>query len=118
MDETFAPAERIRKKKEFFHLYKKGKRYRGKYFNLVYLSSASSSSRIGVVVSKKVGNAVKRNKIKRWIRTLFRRNKNLLKIPLDIIVIVKKEILEASWFKLQEDYSTAIKSISENNSSP
>ncbi len=118
MNETFGPPERIRKNKEFFHLYKKGKRYRGKYFNLVYLSSASSSSRIAVVVSKKVGNAVKRNKIKRWIRTLFRRNKNLLKIPLDIIVIAKKEILEASWLKLQEDYSAAIKSISKNNSSP
>lgn len=118
MDETFGPPERIRKNKEFFHLYKKGKRYRGKYFNLVYLSSASSSSRMAVVVSKKVGNAVKRNKFKRWIRTLFRRNKNLLKDPIDIIIIIKQEILEASWQKLQEDYLAAIKSIFETNSSP
>ncbi|MGD8535447.1 MAG: ribonuclease P protein component [Candidatus Aminicenantes bacterium] len=117
MNETFSPPERIRKNKDFLHLYKKGKRYRGKYFNFVYLSSASSFSRMAVVVSKKVGNAVKRNKIKRWIRTLFRRNKNLLKIPLDIIIIVKKEILEASWLMLQEDYLAAIKSISENSSS-
>lgn len=117
MDETFGPSERIRKNKEFFHLYKKGKRYRGKYFNLIYLSSASGSSRVAVVVSKKVGNAVKRNKFKRWIRTLFRRNKNLLKDPFDIIIIVKREILEASWLKLQEDYLTAIKSISKSYSS-
>lgn len=116
MDESFGPPERIRKNKEFFHLYKKGKRYRGKYFNLVYLSSASSSSRMAVVVSKKVGNAVKRNKFKRWIRTLFRRNKNLLKDPLDIIIVVKKEIIEASWLRLQEDYLTAIQSISESRS--
>lgn len=116
MDETFGPPERIRKNKEFVHIYKKGKRYRGKYFNLVYLSSASSSSRMAVVVSKKVGNAVKRNKFKRWIRTLFRRNKNLLENPLDIIIIVKKEILEASWLRLQEDYLTAIQSISESRS--
>lgn len=118
MNETLSPPERIKKKKDFLHLYKKGKRYRGKYFNLVYLSSASSFSRLAVVVSKKVGNAVKRNRIKRWIRTLFRRNKNLLKISLDIIIIVKKEILEASWNKLQEDYFAALKSISENNTSP
>lgn len=117
MDETFGPPERIRKNREFFHLYKKGKRYRGKYFNLVYLSSASSSSRMAVVVSKKVGNAVKRNKLKRWIRTLFRRNKNLFKHPLDIIIIVNKEILEASWPMLQEEYLSAIKSIYKSHSS-
>jgi ribonuclease P protein component len=118
MDETFPPSERIRKQKDFFHLYKKGKRFRGKYFTLIYLSSASSVSRMAVVVSKKVGNAVKRNKIKRWIRSLFRRNKPLLKHPIDIVIIIKKEILEASWPKLREDYFTAIKSISKNNSSP
>ncbi len=118
MDETFPPSERIRKQKDFFHLYKKGKRFRGKYFTLIYLSSASSVSRMAVVVSKKVGNAVKRNKIKRWIRSLFRRNKPLLKHPIDIVIIIKKEILEASWSKLREDYFVAIKSISKNNSSP
>ena len=64
MNETLGPQERIRKKKDFLYIYKKGKRYRGKYFNLVYLSSASSFSRMAVVVSKKVGKAVKRNRIK------------------------------------------------------
>jgi len=117
MDETFGPPERIRKQKDFLHLYKKGKRYRGKYFTLVYLSSALSFSRMAVVVSKKVGNAVKRNKIKRWIRTLFRRNKHMLKYPFDIIIIAKKEILEASWLMLQDDYLIAIKSILKNTSS-
>ena len=117
MDETFGLPERIRKKKEFNHLYKKGKRYRGKYFNLIYLSSALSISRMAVVVSKKVGSAVKRNKIKRWIRTLFRRNKHLFKNPFDIIIIAKKEILDASWLKLQDEYFTALESISQDNSS-
>jgi len=118
MPDTFGPLERIKKKKDFLHLYKKGKRYRGKYFNLVYLSNASDFSRMAVVVSKKVGNAIKRNKFKRWMRTLFRRNKNLLKDPLDIIIIVKREIFEASWLKLQEDYLSAIQSISKSHPTP
>lgn len=115
MDETFAPSERIRKQKDFFHLYKEGKRFRGKYFTLIYLSSASSVSRMAVVVSKKVGNAVKRNKIKRWMRTLFRRNKSLLNHPMDIVIITKKEILDSSWQKLKEEYFSALKSISNSN---
>ena len=118
MPETFGPLERIRKKKDFLHLYKKGKRYRGKYFNLVYLSNASDFSRMAVVVSKKVGNADKRNKNKRWMRTLYRRNKPLLSNSLDIIFIVKREILEASWTTLQEDYFAALKSMGQSSSTP
>ncbi len=115
MNETLGPQERIRKRKDFLFLYKKGKRYRGKYFNLIYLSNDFSFSRMAVIVSKKVGNAVKRNKIKRQMRTLFRRNKNLLKAPLDIIIITKKEILESSWLTLQGDYFSALESIIQNN---
>lgn len=115
MNETLRPQERIRKRKDFLFLYKKGKRYRGKYFNLIYLSNDFSFSRIAVIVSKKVGNAVKRNKIKRQMRTLFRRNKSLLKAPLDIIIIAKKEILGSSWLTLKGDYFSALESIIQNN---
>lgn len=111
MDETLGPLERIRKKKDFFFLYKKGNRYRGKYFNLIYLSSAAKFSRMAVVVSKKTGNAVERNKIKRWMKNLFRRNKELFIKPLDIIIIAKKEICETTWPHVQQEYLAAIKSI-------
>ncbi|GAF90435.1 unnamed protein product, partial [marine sediment metagenome] len=63
---------------------------------------------------QKVGNAVKRNKFKRQMRSLFRRNKDLLKRSFDILIIAKKEIIEASWLKLQEDYFAAIGSIGQN----
>ncbi len=114
MNETLSPQERIRNKKDFSRLYKKGSRYRGKYFNLIYISSDLSFSRMAVVISKKVGNAVKRNKVKRQMRTLFRRNKELLESSFDILIIAKKEILEASWPMLQEDYFAGLKSISLN----
>ncbi len=117
MNETLSLRERIRKKKDFSHLYKKGKRYKGKYLNLIYLANDLNFSRMAVVIGGKAGNAVKRNKVKRRIRALFRRNKNLLKSPYDIIVIARKEIILASWPKLQEDYFTAIKSIFQNSQS-
>jgi len=112
MCETLSPQERIRKKEDFLFLYEKGKRYRGRYFTIIYLSNKLSFSRMGVVASKKTGNSVLRNKAKRWIRTLFRRNKEFFNDPMDIIVIIKKEIQEASWLEIQEDYITAVKSIS------
>lgn len=111
MSETLAPHERIRKKKDFLFLYKKGNRYRGRYFNLIYLSNDLKFSRMAVVVSKKVGSAVERNQIKRRLRTLFRRNKPLLPNPLDIVFIVKKEIQGASWQSLEEEYLCSLTSI-------
>lgn len=118
MDETFSPRERIRKKKDFLLLYKKGRRYKGKYFNLIYLSNNLSSSRIAIVVGRKIGNAVKRNKIKRWMRDLFRRNKELLKSSVDIVIIPKKDILELSWSSLKREYLVAIEFISQKNQYP
>ena len=111
MDENFTPQERIRTKKDFLHLYKNGKRFRGKYFILIYLSNELTFSRVAVVASKKLGNAVQRNRTKRWLRTLFRRNKELLEKPLDLIFIPRKEIHEAKWQNLADDYQAALKFI-------
>lgn len=69
---------------------------------------------MAVIVSKKIGNAIIRNKSKRWMRELFRRNKDLFKDHLDILVVVKKEIQETSWPVLREKYITAIESIHNN----
>jgi len=117
MSETLGPHERIRKRNDFLSLYKKGKRYRGKYFNLIYFSNSLNFSRMAVVVSKKIGNSVKRNKIKRWMRSLFRMNKNLLKNSFDIIFVVKKEIQDATWKKLEEEYFSAVESVCNKNES-
>ena len=111
MDENFKSLERIRKKKDFLHIYKKGKRYRGKYFILIYLSNELAFSRVAIVASKKLGNAVQRNRTKRWLRTLFRRNKELLKKPFDLVFIPRKEIHGAKWQSLTSDYQAALKHI-------
>lgn len=111
MNETLSPHERIRRKKDFLLLYKKGSRYRGKYFTLIYHPREFSFSRIGVVAGKKIGNAVQRNKIKRWIRTIFRTNKDLLKISFDLVFIMKKEIHEAGFSNLKQEYINSLKSI-------
>lgn len=109
MSEFQSPRERIRKQKDFNLLYRKGNRFRGKYFNLVFLSNDLNFSRMAVVASKKVGNAVIRNKVKRRMRTLFRRNKELLENSWDLVIISKQRIKDASWIKLRNDYFDAVK---------
>jgi len=111
MKETFKPQERIRKRKDFLFLYKKGRRYKSKYFNLIYISNNLDFSRMAVIASKKIGNAVTRNKVKRWMRELFRRNKGQLKKQLDILIVIKRDIQETTWSVLREDYLAAIEFI-------
>jgi len=111
MDERLTPQERIRKKKEFLTLYRTGSRYRGRYFHLIYRANSFEFSRLAIVVGKKVGNAVTRNRIKRRIRALFRRNKPLFKMPMDIILIAKKEIRDLSVSDLAAEFFSALATI-------
>ena len=115
MIESYGPCERIRKKKEFNELYKRGRCARGKYFNLIYLPNNFGHSRMAVVASRKVGNAVHRNKIRRRVRELFRRNKGLIKFSLDILLIAKKEIRFATWPVLRDEYVAAVQAIGGND---
>lgn len=111
MDETFRPHERIRKRKDFFHIYKKGSRFRGRYFVLIYLANELTSSRIAVVASKRIGNAVVRNRIKRTIRALYRTQKHLLPGHYDLVFIARKEIRRATWEEMRTGYREALASL-------
>ena len=112
MFESLSPKERIRKQKDFLLLYRKGNRFNGRYVTLIYRPNDMNFSRLAAIASiKNVGNSVKRNKVRRWIRTLFRRNKEALKTPLDIMVIANKGIHKASWKIVRDEYLKAITNI-------
>jgi ribonuclease P protein component len=78
------------KRKDFLRLSYSGKRVGNKYFTALYLKSKKDKSRLGITASKRVGNAVVRNRMKRLVREYFRLNKRELKKIIDISVIVKK----------------------------
>jgi len=118
MNERLRPCERIRRKKDFLSLYKKGSRFRGRYFNLVYSPNQLDFSRVAVVVGKKVGGAVIRNRIKRWMREFFRKNKALLGEPTDLIVVARREIRETDRPGALGDFLEALRKISGRRSPP
>lgn len=111
MDETLRPHEKLRKRKDFFHIYKKGSRFRGRYFILVYLSNELHFSRMAVVASKKIGNAVVRNRVKRRMRALYRTHKHLLRGTYDLVFICKKEIQHASRKEILGECLAALESM-------
>lgn len=111
MTESLRSDERIKNQTDFSRIYKEGQRYKGKYFIIIYHSNNLTFSRMAVVVSKRQGKSVVRNKIKRWAKEIFRRNKELIKKPVDIILIPKKKIQTAAWHEVVEDYQNSLNNI-------
>ena len=93
---TFTKADRILKRYDFKALSQEGKKIRNKYFIVLYSTNRFKSSRIGVTVTKKVGNAPVRNRIKRLIREYFRLNRHRIKGFCDINIIPKREAVKLS----------------------
>ena len=87
MDFQFTKAEHLTRKKEFERVFNEGKVIKNNKVVLYVTPNDFQHSRLGLVVSKKVGNAVRRNRAKRLLRELYRLNKHLLKIHADIIAI-------------------------------
>ncbi len=88
---TFGRADRIRKRVEFVRLSRKNRKVSNNYFIALYDNGVNDRTRLGITVSKKVGGAVTRNQLKRYVREFFRRNRRDQKSFWDINIIVKKE---------------------------
>ncbi|MCX5881627.1 MAG: ribonuclease P protein component [Deltaproteobacteria bacterium] len=87
---AFPKIARILKRYEFVEFYSFGKAVHSSGFVLVYKSGKASRSRIGITVSRKVGNAVVRNRIKRRVREYYRLHSIAVPNGWDFHVIAKK----------------------------
>ena len=87
---------RVKKEKDFSAIFKEGKSFANRKFVIYRLENDEQHFRVGLSVSKKLGNAVTRNQIKRRIRHILIEYKNQLVENVDFVVIARKgvEILE------------------------
>ena len=87
---SLAKSERLLRRSDFETLSQHGNRMNGEYFIVLYSRNNLGKSRLGVTVSKRVGCAVIRNRVKRLAREYFRRHKTLLGYSYDVNVIAKR----------------------------
>jgi ribonuclease P protein component len=106
VDVRFRPEERIRRRAEFKQVYERGVRIHSRYSTVFILSNERGAGRLGIAATRKLGGAVQRNRAKRLIREVFRRNK--IAAGFDVVVIPKRDLLDASLSTLETDYRTLL----------
>ena len=94
--------ERLKKSWEFQRVYKKGKKYWNPHFVIYFYRRELSQPRLGITVSKKVGNSVTRSRVKRLIREAYRMLKFEILPQLDIVVVGRKAASGLSGQQAQE----------------
>jgi len=94
--------EIVKKNSDFNDIINKGAYLKNKYYSIYYKNSSLTYPRFGLAVSKKCGNAVVRNKIKRQLRMIVDNHKELFNNNMEYIILVRKGIVDIS-FKQMED---------------
>lgn len=99
---------------EFERVYKKGTAYRGKLLSVHAFPGNSGSARLGLSVSKKVGNAVQRNSVKRRLREVFRSKLPYIQGETDFVISARPAAADASYDDLAEEFEIALRKLSNN----
>jgi len=92
---------RLKKKKQFAYIYRKGKRITNKFLTLFVIPSKFSSYKIGYSVSKKIGKATVRNKIKRRLKEIVRVS-DFPKNNFNYVLMVKEGIENLEFLELKK----------------
>ncbi|WP_271714018.1 ribonuclease P protein component [Anaeromicropila herbilytica] len=90
-------SESLKKNRDFKNVYDKGKSYANKYLVMYILKNELNRNRIGISVSKKVGNSVVRHRVQRLIRESYRLNETMFQNGLDIVVIARVGIKDKNY---------------------
>jgi ribonuclease P protein component len=88
---------------EFQEMFNSGIRREGKLFNLLFKYTPGQTAAAGMIVSKKIGKAVTRNKIKRRIRSYLREYFTRRNLELKIVIIAKPQAVNSDWQVFRED---------------
>lgn len=101
---------RVKKNEDFQDIFKKGKSFANRQFVVYSLKRPGQAHfRIGLSVSKKLGNAVKRNQIKRYIKQAFLELEEGLHNEYDYIIIARKPASEMNFFEVKSSLIHVLK---------
>ncbi|MGH7914091.1 MAG: ribonuclease P protein component [Candidatus Binataceae bacterium] len=106
----FGKADRLRKSGEFIQLQRQGARHQSGHFVLYGLGGAKDErSRLGITVSRRVGNSVVRNRLKRRVRECYRlKLRAMLPAGVAMVVIARKGAGELKWIAIDAELLASV----------
>lgn len=106
-DFSLSSSDRVRKRADFLRIQSSGRKLASANFLTFVLRSPLPHPRLGVTVSKKVGNAVTRNRVKRLLRESFRLQKGAFPGGLDVVFVARSQSATASFEQVQREVREA-----------
>ncbi|HSB11742.1 MAG TPA: ribonuclease P protein component [Blastocatellia bacterium] len=100
----FSKSDRILARDLFRRVYEDGRKVQCKYFTAFVLENETERPRLGITATRKIGNSVERNRARRLVREAFRRNKWLAPNGVDIVINVRRSMVEAGYQELEKEF--------------
>lgn len=101
--------ESLKKNYQFRFVYNKGKSIANKYLVMYVIKNDNNMNRLGVSVSKKVGNSVVRSRVTRLIKESYRLTENNVKNGFDIVVIARVSANQATYDEISKSLKHLIR---------
>lgn len=95
--------QRIAKRREFLLVYENGKKLYSRNLVLYAMANELPYDRLGVTVSRKIGKATVRNRVKRRLREIFRCNKRDATPALDLVINTRKAVAGLEFSELRDE---------------
>lgn len=103
-DERLCPEHKLRRRADYLRCYRTGRRVHGQWATLHVVPNQLEQPRLGITVSRKVGRAVVRQRLKRRVREIYRRWSQRSHLPpLDVVVHLKPAAAQASFPSLSRE---------------
>jgi len=104
--EGLPKAERLRVRPEFLAAYERGNRLSSRLMTVFLLANNLPVARLGIAATRKLGNAVERNRAKRFVREAFRHHKP--PAGLDVVIVPKRDMLKARFVTVEAEYRAVL----------
>ena len=98
----FTKAARLRHRQEFLRAQAQGKRFHTRHFGVTLAPMAEDQPRLGLVATRRMGKAVRRNRVKRLLREFFRRHQTGLP-AFDLVIMAKKGASSLGYHQVEEE---------------